>query len=188
MRRRAGDRGAGTLLVLASGGLLLALGCAWAVATALVVAHRAAQAAADLAALAGARGVARGDDACADATRVAADNDARLVRCTVDGRVVDVTVQVEGPHWRGGSWRLQGRARAGPQRLGGAPSSSTSRSATAPGLSRGLFWLPHLGDCTHDGHPSGHPQSRMVSRVAVSQSRAAAKPRAVMPAPPGCPS
>src|SRR4029079_9464403 len=67
-------------------------------------------------------------------------------------------------------------------------SSSTSSSRSAPALSSGLFWLPHLGDCTHEGQPSKHSHAAMVSRVAVSQSRAAAKPRSAKPAPPGWPS
>ena len=37
----------------------------------------------------------------------------------------------------------------------GAPASRRSSSAIAPGLSSGLFWLPHFGDWTHDGQPVG---------------------------------
>ena len=44
---------------------------------------------------------------------------------------------------------------------------------TAPALSRGLFWLPHLGDWMHDGQPSSQAHDAMPSRVAVSHSRAA---------------
>ena len=54
----------------------------------------------------------------------------------------------------------------------GACPSSTSSSATAPALSSGLFWLPHLGDWMHDGQPSVHTQAAMASRVAVSHARA----------------
>ena len=43
----------------------------------------------------------------------------------------------------------------------------------APALSSGWFWLPHLGDWMHDGHPSAQPHASMVSRVAVSHARAA---------------
>ena len=41
----------------------------------------------------------------------------------------------------------------------GALLSRTFNNRTAPGLSRGLFLLPHLGDCTHEGHPVGHSQA-----------------------------
>ena len=55
-------------------------------------------------------------------------------------------------------------------------------------MSSGWFWLPHFGDWMHDGQPSTQPQAPMASRVAVSHSRAARKPRSANPAPPGCPS
>ena len=58
----------------------------------------------------------------------------------------------------------------------------------APGLSSGLFWLPHFGDCTHDGQPSVQAHDAIASRVARSQAAAAWKPRSAKPAPPGCPS
>lgn len=41
----------------------------------------------------------------------------------------------------------------------GALSSRTFSNSTAPALSRGLFLLPHLGDCTHEGQPDGHSQA-----------------------------
>ena len=46
------------------------------------------------------------------------------------------------------------------------PASTASSSSTAPDLSNGSLPLPHLGDCTHDGHPSSHGQAAMLSRVA----------------------
>ena len=39
--------------------------------------------------------------------------------------------------------------------------SRASSSATAPALSRGLFWLPHLGDWMQDGQPSSHAHEAM---------------------------
>jgi secretion/DNA translocation related TadE-like protein len=108
------ERGSATLLVLAMSGVLVLLAAALAVVTALVAAHRAAQSAADLAALAGARGVAEGRDGCARAAEVAAANRARLATCVVTGRVVDVVVQVRGPHWLGQTSDLSARSRAGP--------------------------------------------------------------------------
>jgi secretion/DNA translocation related TadE-like protein len=95
-------------------GLLLVLGAALGVVAALVHAHREAQSAADLAALAGAGAVGRGAPACPAAAGVAAANTARLTQCVVDGRVVAVQVEVAGPHWLGQTADLSARARAGP--------------------------------------------------------------------------
>ena len=63
-----------------------------------------------------------------------------------------------------------------------------SSSDTAPALSNGSFPLPHLGDCTHEGHPSEQGQPATVSSVASSHRRAEVKPRSAMPAPPSYPS
>jgi secretion/DNA translocation related TadE-like protein len=114
MTQQHDERGSATVLVVTLAGVLVLLGAALAVATAMVVAHRSAQSAADLAALAGARGVASGDDGCAVASRVAADNGARVTACAVVGRVVDVSVDVRGPHWLGQTGDLAARSRAGP--------------------------------------------------------------------------
>lgn len=70
------EAGSATLLVVAMAGVLMVLGAAFAVVTAMAVAHRAAQSAADLAALAGARGAAAGGDGCTLATQIAAANGA----------------------------------------------------------------------------------------------------------------
>ena len=108
------EAGAATLLVLAMAGLLMLLGAALAVVTALVAAHRAAQSAADLAALAGARGVVSGVDGCLVASRVAVANGARVTSCVVRDRVVDLELEVPGPHWLGQTADLAARSRAGP--------------------------------------------------------------------------
>jgi hypothetical protein len=53
------------------------------------------------------------------------------------------------------------------QREPRANSASTSRSTSkAPALSSGSLPLPHLGDCTHDGHPLGHSHASMAAAVA----------------------
>jgi secretion/DNA translocation related TadE-like protein len=114
MTRRRDEGGSATLLVVAMAGVLMLLGSALAVVAAMVVAHRAAQSAADLAALAGARDVAIGRDGCAGASQIADANGARLTHCTVSGRVVDVEVMVNGPHWLGQTADLAARSRAGP--------------------------------------------------------------------------
>lgn len=111
---RRDEAGAATLLVLTMAGVLVFLAAALVVVAAMVVAHRAAQSAADLAALAGARGVAVGGDACAYAQQMALANGARITSCAVTGRVVEVEVAVAGPHWLGQSADLAARARAGP--------------------------------------------------------------------------
>lgn len=108
------DRGAATVLVTACLGVLMLIGCALAVVAAMVTAHRSAQAAADLAALAGAVAARDGADPCAAAGSVAADNGADLTRCATDGADVTVEVEVPGPRWLGQTHDLSAAARAGP--------------------------------------------------------------------------
>lgn len=108
------QRGSATVLVVAVTGVLLLVGAALAVVTAMVVSHRSAQSAADLAALAGATDLASGRDGCVSAAAVATANHARLVRCDVTGRDVSVLVEVSGPHWLGQTADLEALSRAGP--------------------------------------------------------------------------
>lgn len=112
--RRRDERGSATLFAVACLSLLLVLGAALGVVSALVHAHRQAQAAADLAALAGAQALARGDDACGAASDIASANEARLTSCRVEDRDVVVDVEVTGPRWLGQTGDLTGQARAGP--------------------------------------------------------------------------
>ena len=108
------ERGAATVLVTACLGVLLLVGCSLAVVAAMVAAHRSAQAAADLAALAGATAARDGADPCATAGSVAADNGARLTRCSTAGSEITVEVEVRGPRWLGQTHDLAAAARAGP--------------------------------------------------------------------------
>ena len=108
------ERGAAALLVLTMTGVLLLVAAVLAVAGAMVVDHRRAQAAADLAALAGASAAARGDSECEVAGEVAEANGAHMRECSVDGLVVTVTVTVRGPRWLGQRGDLEASARAGP--------------------------------------------------------------------------
>jgi secretion/DNA translocation related TadE-like protein len=109
------DRGAATVVATAVLGVLVAVAAALGLVTAVVVHHRAAQSAADLAALAGAGAAARGDDACAAAGAVALANDAALVGCRAEGsREVWVQVRVSGPRWLGQGVDPTAEARAGP--------------------------------------------------------------------------
>lgn len=109
MRRT--EQGGATVLVVAMAGLLLFVMTGLAAAGGLVTAQRRAQAAADLAALAGA---SRLEDACARAGEVAAANAAVLEACHLDGDDVTVEVSVAGPRvpWR--DVRVTAEARAGP--------------------------------------------------------------------------
>ena len=88
------ERGAAALLVLTMTGVLLLVTGALGVAGAMFVDHRRAQAAADLAALAGAGAVWRGDAGCVAAQDVAGRNGAHLQCCSVDGTAVTVSVSV----------------------------------------------------------------------------------------------
>ena len=108
------ERGAVTLLTVAMAGVLLLLGSALGVVAAMVAAHRAAQSAADLAALAGATAAQRGMDACAAAAVIARRNGAVLLACDAAAATVTVSVRVDGPHWLGQQADLEARSRAGP--------------------------------------------------------------------------
>ncbi len=108
------DRGAASLLVVACAAVLLLVGSALGVVAAIVTAHRAAQSAADLAALAGASAHQHGADGCARAGALAGANGARLLDCRLAGEDVVVTVEVDGPRWLGQQADLRGTARAGP--------------------------------------------------------------------------
>ena len=111
---RHGQRGSASLLVVTLSGLVLLIGLAAAFVTATAAAHRRAQSAADLAALAGAVARQRGDDACGGAADMAGGNGAELVTCELLGDDVRVTVRVPSPELAGHTWEVLARARAGP--------------------------------------------------------------------------
>lgn len=100
--------------VIACLAVLLLLGAALGVVAAMVRTHRAAQSAADLAALAVASALVGGGEPCSAGARIAAANGARLIGCVLDRRVATVRVVVPGPHWLGQVADLEGEARAGP--------------------------------------------------------------------------
>lgn len=108
------ERGAATLLVVSLLGVLLLIGSTLGAVGAVIADHRRAQSAADLAALAAARALADGGDACAAGAQVAAANGADLTSCAPSGREVTVRVEVSGPSWLGRVTVLDGQARAGP--------------------------------------------------------------------------
>lgn len=113
-RRSRGERGAVSLFAVSCLAVLLLLGAALGVVAAMVLAHRTAQSAADLAALAAAGAIGEGADPCARGAEVASANGARLASCTVRGREAVVRVTVTGPRWLGQEADLTAEARAGP--------------------------------------------------------------------------
>lgn len=108
------ERGAATLIVLALSGLLMFVGLALAGVAAIVLAQRSAQAAADLAALAGAVAGASGVDPCGEAEAIATANGATLIDCRLVGRAVTVEVMVAGPRMVDRRYDVTAEARAGP--------------------------------------------------------------------------
>jgi len=113
VRARA-ERGSAVPFALAALGVLLFLGAGLGIVAALVVDHRRAQSAADLAALAGASAVQNGVDGCTAASQIADRNGARLTTCESDGEQLTIAVEVDGPQLFGQAVRLSAEARAGP--------------------------------------------------------------------------
>jgi secretion/DNA translocation related TadE-like protein len=94
--------------------LLLAVATISVGTVAIVVAHRRAQVAADLASLAAATALQLGADPCAEASRIAGRHGAVVRRCLVDGMTVLVATAVALPPVLGAD-EVPARARAGPQ-------------------------------------------------------------------------
>ncbi len=111
---RPDERGSGTLIVLVASGLLMFFGVAVGGVAAIVLAHRSAQAAADLAALAAASAGASGVEPCPAAQRIAEANEAFLVHCQIAGDVATIVVRVDGPQLVGHRYDVTAEARAGP--------------------------------------------------------------------------
>jgi secretion/DNA translocation related TadE-like protein len=112
--QRVDERGAGSVLAVAMMGLLVTVTIAAAGVVGVIATHRTAQAAADLAALAGAAALQDGGDACAQAATVAGRNRAQLNGCDVDGWNVTVVVTANTARLPGGVLDLRARGRAGP--------------------------------------------------------------------------
>ena len=109
------DRGAGTILVLALGLLLIAAGVAGAAVGSVRVGRHEARTAADLGALAGAVRVIEGPPAaCARAAQLVAANDAALTSCDVSGPEIVIYVEVVVTPLPGLTRRARAGARAGP--------------------------------------------------------------------------
>lgn len=108
------ERGAAGMFVVALMGVVLLLGLSAAFLVATAAAHRRAQAAADLAALAGAVARQEGRDGCAMARVMAGRNGASVTLCGIESDDVVVHVEVPSPEFLGHRWRVAGTARAGP--------------------------------------------------------------------------
>lgn len=85
-----------TVVTAATAAALFSLGVVLLGAAAQVSAHHEAQVAADLAAVAGATAVYRGEDGCAAAAQVAGNNGASLSDCHGAGADVTVTARIRG--------------------------------------------------------------------------------------------
>ncbi|WP_426242841.1 Rv3654c family TadE-like protein [Nocardioides sp. LHG3406-4] len=108
------ERGSASVLVVTVAGVLVLVALALSAVAGMIGAHRRAQSAADLAALAAADALSRGGDGCVVAGAVAQANGAALASCRVEGADVWVEVRVRGPDWRGAGRDHVARARAGP--------------------------------------------------------------------------
>ncbi|HUR12937.1 MAG TPA: Rv3654c family TadE-like protein [Mycobacteriales bacterium] len=115
-RRRGwrGDRGFVTPFAAGLIPLLLLTGGFVAAATAVAATRHAAEAAADVAALAAARHALEGErPACDAAEHVAVENGARLVSCRLEGLEAVLTVAVSPPGRLASLGDVHGEARAG---------------------------------------------------------------------------
>lgn len=95
MKPGAGEAGLAAPLVVTLAGLVLTLTILAGGLGRLLVDHRRAAGAADLAALAGASALQVGQDGCSAAAQVARRNGAELVSCSVSGDQVKVLAVVE---------------------------------------------------------------------------------------------
>jgi secretion/DNA translocation related TadE-like protein len=107
------ERGAAVVVAIALVAVLVFVAAICVGSVGIVLAHRRAQAAADLASLAGAGALQRGDDPCAAATMIAERHEAAMTDCVVDGRAVVVATAIELPLALTGR-PVAARARAGP--------------------------------------------------------------------------
>ncbi|MFI5839632.1 Rv3654c family TadE-like protein [Catenuloplanes sp. NPDC051500] len=150
------DRGGASLWVLAVGLLLVSAGIFGAAVIGAETAHRRAQSAADLGALAGAPLVVRGEAvACEQAARVVTANGARQLLCAADGLNLAVRVELAVEPWPGLHATTVAVAHAGPATAPAGPddlpdspaatSSSSASPAATPGATPEVTWLPAGG-------------------------------------------
>ena len=140
--RRARDGGSAVVWVLGIGMVFVLIAVVMATAGAAAVARHRAQAAADLAALAGALRASEGaPTACQRAADVSAQNGARLIECRLDGLDVVVAVEV-APALLSGVGAARGAARAGPIRAAARRAGGSGRTVGTAGPVR-LVPAPH---------------------------------------------
>ena len=125
MRRRdRGTRGSAALLAVSLAGCLVLVALLVTAVGAVVADQRRVEAAADLAALAGASAAQSGRDSCSAADTIARRNGALLSDCRTDGSVVTVRVRrvthVGLLRIVGREVTVTGSARAGPVGVGSA--------------------------------------------------------------------
>lgn len=113
-RRVRNDQGAAVVVALGLVAVLLFVAVVCVGTVAIVLAHRRAQTAADLASLAAAGALQVGRDACAAASSIAARHAAMVTSCVIDDPTVLVATSVTLPAVLGGD-DVPARARAGPQ-------------------------------------------------------------------------
>ncbi|MEU8200821.1 Rv3654c family TadE-like protein [Streptosporangium sp. NPDC049046] len=116
MRRESAQRGSATIWTVGLMALVFAVAVAVVFAGMARVARHRAQSAADLSALAAARlAFADPDRSCLRASSLAADNKARITRCSLsEGGVADIEVVMEVSLPLKGPVSITSRARAGP--------------------------------------------------------------------------
>jgi secretion/DNA translocation related TadE-like protein len=91
----AAQRGSGTLMTAVVMAVILLVTGVSVLVCVVALAQRDAANAADLSALSGAAAVAKGQDPCPTASRIAVANGVKLLRCRVSGDAVDFVVSVE---------------------------------------------------------------------------------------------
>lgn len=143
--RERTEEGVATVAAVTVVGFVLLVAAALVQVGLVVAAKHRAQAAADLAALAGSAASLRGDDGCATARAVARRNGVKLTSCRADLAVVTLRADSSASVVWSGRFRTSADARAAPD-FYVASRSTRSSSRTAPGLSRGSLPLPHFGD------------------------------------------
>jgi secretion/DNA translocation related TadE-like protein len=112
------DRGSATVWCVALMGLLFSVAMAFAYLGAARVTDHRAQSAADMSALAAAgRALVDPEDACSHAAHLAERNGARLLRCTIEDSIAEVTASVPLSLPGMKPSVALGRARAGPARI-----------------------------------------------------------------------
>src|SRR5699024_8998638 len=124
-----------------------------------------------MAAISGAYSLARGEDGCVEAARIALANAADLEQRATQGADIQVAITVRGQ---------TAQAKAGPILLAVNVTNAPS-SLSAPALSSGWLPLPHFGDCTQDGQPDSQGQERTASKVAAIHSGKRLKPSSAKP-------